>query len=694
MADRQRVGDGIAGAQAGVGRRRLLDLQDRLHQLSAHLIAGKDVAGAKRADAIGVLQARRVCHHDTILVDGGVGNDAGDDDLRLGARLDAVKGGRDLLATKDDGRVHQVSIGHDARLSDAQIGLDLVSHGDGGQRSRDGRAGHRDRVDDDLADGGGEGRNGLAQTGRIDRLHGGRVRAAAVAPFHTHRPVTRLRIVAQRGLVGEQAGGRDGGRDAQDDGQRDGGVIVRDEGVDGRQLVDTPDQIARGARNRRRLGRHTARAIAAGKGIAVEAGPSRDGVGDDQVVAYRLPLVGNGQRVGDQIAGADRAAGFIQPRHQRVVEVGAALATGKEADRARGPDGRCVGDVKRRRTVDIDAEAAAGHTHFDMVPAIEVVVAAGGAADRRRAAIDTLDHIAARGAGGIAIPAEPIVLRCALCVENHAQIAAVAVAGIEHRRETVLAPGGRAGLGKRCAGRAHVIGVVDDAPGAAAGTPAGGIPVIEVVFEEGCRTRRGRHVCLADVEERLRHGHGRGGIKRIGLAVVDIAQLCRVRQHVALECRGDEILHDRGDDGRHRHLPGKVAKVPEDVAAGIGGGRAGRRQGLAAGRAIDIFDQEERTGHVAKTGRQGVGQLCRRVRQIAVEVGMDGKGDQVADRGHGRRRDFVKTVVRRGIGRQVGALQTAAVVTGRRRRQHRFIARRAVQCPRAEGRRPYAVVAG
>src|SRR5690606_14150656 len=112
MAERQRLGDDIAGAYAGIGRRRFLDLQDPLYQFGTHFVAGEDVTGAGRANTVGVLQARRVGHDDAILVDGRIGDDAGDDNLRLGVRLDAVEGGRDLLAAEDHGRVDQVRVRH------------------------------------------------------------------------------------------------------------------------------------------------------------------------------------------------------------------------------------------------------------------------------------------------------------------------------------------------------------------------------------------------------------------------------------------------------------------------------------------------------------------------------------------------------------------------------------------------------
>ena len=68
-------------------------------------------------------------------------------------------------------------------------------------------------------------------------------------------------------------------------------MVVRDKGIDRRQLIDDPGQGARRSWNRRRLDGNLGVAVAAGKGVGVQARAQRNYIGDDKLVGHRLTLI-------------------------------------------------------------------------------------------------------------------------------------------------------------------------------------------------------------------------------------------------------------------------------------------------------------------------------------------------------------------------------------------------------------------
>ena len=200
--------------------------------------------------------------------------------------------------------------------------------------------------------------------------------AAAVVAFDPYRAVAFLSVVTQERLIGKGDVGRDAVVHAQHHGQRYARVVEGGEGHGGIEVIHAPGEHA-GRADGRGID-DVGRRIAAGESGRDEAHPGGDHVGDDQVVAGELRLIGDRERIRHQVVCADVAGHIVHTGDEHVVEIDGVLIVRIQAD---PPGGElAVGAVENQRAVDIDPETVAGSLNFDVIPAIGLIAGIHGCA--------------------------------------------------------------------------------------------------------------------------------------------------------------------------------------------------------------------------------------------------------------------------------------------------------------------------
>ena len=577
-----------------------------------------------------------------------VGDARRDGDVGTGVVRDAGERRRDRLTGPTNVPTRATAEGD---TLDEEATIQCVADQHVVQRGADDRIGSDQRIRDERPQRGRRRRTEGDRLGEatVHRADGGRVGAAAVLPGNGRRlRSARPGIVGQERLVGQHGVGRDAIGDTQHDGHRDGSVAGGIEGRRGRELVEAPHQVAGRTGDRGRFGRRHSVGVVADKIVIVQAQPTGQGIGHQQVVGRQAALVGDGERVGHQVVGPHGAGHTVQAGDEDVVEIGHIVVPRIHPYPA-GGKGR-VGHIEDLLPIHEHLQTAALGADLDVIPAVRLIRHA--IAGQRRGRI--VDHPLQAPVTVLPVPYKAVVGGRAARLGAEDKADRIVTRRADHSRVTVIAP---IVLPDKQTPVRTVPGVlidpIHDAPAGQLFIPTTGVAIVEIIPHQQSLTPSRGDIRLADVHDRLQHIHRRRVRIDVRLAIVSVGHPQVVEQTETILVGGDGLDHG-GDDPGDLHRAGKVAQGPHHRAAGVRTGRHGRGIGENGhtGRVVGIIGDRQRRGHVPQADRQRVcdGQLL--VDRVPIRKESREREDrQTANRAGLNAGIFVELLQQRGIGR-------------------------------------------